>query len=455
MNIISSALLSQSLNLENFIPLNYLETLMQDCSRVRIFDPVSTLHCFMMQIFNRGSCKEALASFNSIRIKNNLKTTSMNSAAYCKARRKLNMDCLRDIALSTGKEIEKKAKGWRWKNKEIYLIDGTIIQVEDTKENRHEYPIVKAKEKQLGLPKARMLACFGLASGALVDAELGKYIGKGQSEVTLFRNMLPRIKKNSLLLLDRFFTSFFLQCEMIKHGTDYVVRSRDKFALNNLGNKKDLLVTLKRPGQREYQYDGDYSSYPGQLIVRMIKSTVRRKGFRSATLFLMTSLIDKNKYPKKDIEFLYMQRWNIELDIRNFKESLGGSFLLTKTPDMAKREIWVRLIAYNFIRKILCATADRHVKHGPRKWSFRTAISLYRHIVINLGNEFFNVFLDLMKTEKLNSKYRREPRALKNRPHRYCFLTVSREQAKNQNWGYARRSGRRAFKDGYGSKILS
>lgn len=452
MNLISTALLSQSLNLENFIPSKYLETLMQDCSRVRVFDPVSTLHCFLMQIFNKGSCKEALASFNSTRIKNNLKTTSMNSAAYCKARRKLNTDCLQDIALSTGQEIERKSKEWRWKDKEIYLIDGTVIQVEDTEENRQEYPINKARNKQLGLPKARMLACFGLASGALVDAELGKYIGKGQSEVTLFRNMLPRIRKNSLLLLDRFFTSFFLQCEMKEHEIDYVIRARDQFALKVLGNKRDMIVALKRPEQRAYQYGGDYHSYPEKLSVRMIKSTVRRKGFRSATLFLMTSLLDEKKHPKKDIEFLYMQRWNVELDIRNFKESVGGSFLLTKTPEMSKKEIWVRLIAYNFIRKILCSTADRHRRHGPRKWSFKTAISLYRNIVFNLGNDFFDDLLNLMGTEKLNSKYRREPRALKNRHHRYCYLTVSRAEAKNENWGYARRSGRRAFKDGYGSK---
>lgn len=98
--------------------------------------------------------------------------------------------------------------------------------------------------------------------------------------------------------------------------------------------------------------------------------------------------------------------------------------------------------------------AARHEKYSPRKWSFRTAISLYGHIVINSGNEFFNDFLDLMKTEKLNSKYRREPRALNNHPHRYCFLTVSRVKSKSGNWRYARRSGRRVFKDGYGSKIL-
>jgi hypothetical protein len=452
MHSISSEIFSQSLNLENFIPTKFLNKLMEDCQRVRAFDPISTLHCFMLQVLNNGSCKEALAAFNSVRIKNALKISSMNSAAYCKARRKLNLECLQDIALETGKELEEKAVRWRWKTKEVFIVDGTIIQVEDTEDNRSEYPIVEARGKQLGQPKARMLACIGLASGALVDAELGKYSGKGQSEVTLFRRMLPRIKEKSIVLLDRFFTSFFLQSEMRDCGVDYVIRGRDEFVKRFLGSKKDLLVKLKRPDKGTYKYDGDYLNYPDQLLVRMIKSTIHRKGYRSATLYLMTSFIDQKKHPKNDIEYLYTQRWNIELDIRNFKISLGGSFLMTKSPEMAKREIWVRLIAYNFIRKLLHLTANKNNEKGPRKWSFKTAISLYRHIIFSLGDGFLEVFLDLMGTEKLNSKYRREPRALKKRPHRFCFLTVPRKEAQKENWGYARRSGRRAFKDGYGQK---
>lgn len=451
-NSISAALFSQSLNLKNFIPHKLLDTLVKSCQRFRVFDPVSTLHCFIMQVHNNGSCKEALAAFNAARLKNGLSPVSMNSAAYCKARKKLNNNCLQDIALTTGKSIEEEAKQWRWRGKEVSIIDGTITQLEDTESNREEYPLVKAKGKQLGQPKARILACFGLSSGALIDAELGKYSGKGQSETTLFRKLLPRIKSHSLLLLDRFFTSFFLQFEMKEAGVDYVIRSRDKFAQKILGNKKDCLVSIKRPCKSSYQYDENYFKYPESLKVRMVKSTIRRKGFRSATLYVITSLLDKKKYSKKDIEFLYMQRWNVELDIRNFKESLGGSFLTTKSPDMVIREIWVRFIAYNLIRKLLCLASKHHESLNPRKFSFKTAISLFRNIVFNLGDEYLEVMLDLMGTEKLNAKYRREPRALKKRPYKYCYLTVPREKAGDENWGYARRSGRRAFKNGYSEK---
>src|SRR5690606_25276792 len=116
-----------------------------------------------------------------------------------------------------------------------------------------------------------------------------------------------------------------------------------------------------------------------------IKSTMVRKGFRSRSMYLITSFTDEKSYSKQEVEELYLKRWHVELDIRNFKESLGGAFLRSKTPQMAKREIWVRLITYNMVRKILGCVAIFHRQGGPRKWSFKTAISLYRNVVLRFG----------------------------------------------------------------------
>ncbi len=425
---------------------------MQDCHRIRVFDPLSTLHCFMLQALSRGSCKEALAAFNAARLKNSMPVVSMNSAAYCKARQKLNVECLEDIALESGRQVETETAAWKWREKNVFLVDGTVIQMEDSRANRKEYPLSFAQGKAQGQPKARLLGCFGLSSGALVDAELGKYVGKGQSEVTLLRRMLPRIRPESVLVLDRFFTSFFLQSEFQARGIDYVIRCRDKFAKRLLGRRKDMVFELPRPLRSEYNYDGDFDSHPPSIYVRLIKSTIVRKGFRSRSMYLITSFVDENSYEKQSIEELYLKRWHVELDIRNFKASLGGSFLRSKTPQMALREIWVRLIAYNLIRKVLGGVAAFHQQAGPRKWSFKTAISLYRNIVLRFGEDYLDSLFEMMGAEKLNAKYRREPRALKRRPHRYCYLTVPRSEARYQNWGYARRSGQRAFKEGYGPK---
>ncbi|MBT3979799.1 MAG: hypothetical protein HOE90_00520, partial [Bacteriovoracaceae bacterium] len=76
----------------------------------------------MLQILKNGSCKEALSAFNLSRLKNGLKLVSMNSAAFCKARKKLCQETLKQIALETGKSVEKDASAWKWKNRDVYLV---------------------------------------------------------------------------------------------------------------------------------------------------------------------------------------------------------------------------------------------------------------------------------------------------------------------------------------------
>ena len=61
---------------------------------------------------------------------------SMNSAAYCKAKARLPEKNLREIAFHTGKILSKRAEGWNWKGRNVELIDGTIINLEDTKANK-------------------------------------------------------------------------------------------------------------------------------------------------------------------------------------------------------------------------------------------------------------------------------------------------------------------------------
>jgi hypothetical protein len=448
MNSISSIVGSQSFSLKNFIPHKYIDLLMADCLRIRDFDPVSTLHCFVLQILKNGSCKEALAAFNLCRLKNGLKLVSMNSAAFCKARKKLRQETLKQIALETGKSIEKEASAWKWKDRDVYLVDGTVLQLEDTKEIRSIYPITKARNIQQGQPKLRALGLFGLASGALLDCELGKYVGKGQAETTLFGKMLLRIKSDSIIVLDRFFTSFIIQEKILRSGNDYVIRARNLFAKKHLGRKNDVTVTIVKPLRSAYEGDFDYDEIVQQIDVRIIKSSIKRKGFRVAVTYIMTSFIDGKSYKKSDIEDLYLKRWNVELDIRNFKTTLGSSLLKTKTPEMILKEIWVRIICYNLIRKIIGLTSNYFNDHCPRKRSFKTAMSLYSNVVLGMGEKALIDVILLLKTEILNAKYRREPRAVKKRNSRYCLLTTDRKNAKKQEWGYSRRSGHQGLSKG-------
>jgi hypothetical protein len=55
----------------------------------------------------------------------------------------------------------------------------------------------------------------------------------------------------------------------------------------------------------------------------------------------------RHKVCKREVGSLFVQRWNVELDLRNVKDTLGLATLSCKTPEMCEKELWVYVLAYN------------------------------------------------------------------------------------------------------------
>ena len=60
---------------------------------------------------------------------------------------------------------------------------------------------------------------------------------------------------------------------------------------------------------------------------------------------------------KQDLKSLYRSRWQVELDFRNLKTTLGMETLRCRSPQMVEKEIWVYLLAYNLIREAMVSAA--------------------------------------------------------------------------------------------------
>ncbi len=111
---------------------------------------------------------------------------------------------------------------------------------------------------------------------------------------------------------------------------------------------------------------------PKTVVVRVIQ--YQRKGFRPQRL--MTSLVDAEQYPAKEIVEVYHERWEIELSYREVKtEMLEGSLLRSKEPKRVCQEIWGLLIAYNLIRLEMQRVA-KAANVSPLRISFVAACHL-------------------------------------------------------------------------------
>jgi hypothetical protein len=125
-----------------------------------------------------------------------------------------------------------------------------------------------------------------------------------------------------------------------------------------------------------------------------------------------------------------------QLDLRNIKTTLGMERLRGKTPEMAIKELWVYLLAYNLIR-LLMAQAALLADQIPRQLSFKHTVQIWiawqqrgggTHDAVSI-----HVLLGLIAEPRVGLRPGRvEPRALKRRPKPFPLLTKPRPDAKEE-----------------------
>jgi len=97
------------------------------------------------------------------------------------------------------------------------------------------------------------------------------------------------------------------------------------------------------------------------------------------TFTLITTLLDPEQAPARELAELYRTRWEIETALGAFKSQLKGAgvVLRSRTPDGAAQEIWALLCAYHAIREMICAAAALAAR-DPLRISFASALDTVR-----------------------------------------------------------------------------
>lgn len=401
--------------------------------RERRFPPTETLSLFLAQAMNADrSCQNVVNELAVRRMSHGLSPGSIYTGSYCKARQRIPLEMVAELARATGKTMCDEARSdWRWQGRTVKLIDGTTVTMPDTDDNQSVFPQQSGQKPGLGFPICRVLAVICLASGSVLNAAMGPFKGKGTSEQALLRTVIDTFKDGDIVLGDAYFASYFLIAQMRARGADILFeqygsrkRSTDFRRGHKLGTL-DHLITYDKPAKPDWMTDAEYIATPNTLTVRELKVGDK---------ILVTTLLSPNKAPKQALKALYKSRWHVELDLRNIKTTLGMEVMSCKTPDMVVKEIWVYLLAYNLIR-IAMAEAANLADILPRQLSFKHALQLWRawrqSALPLCDKESLNLLFVLLAQNCVGNRPGRiEPRAVKRRPKAYPMLTQPRPLAR-------------------------
>lgn len=410
--------------------------------RERLFPPTETLSMFLAQaVSDDRSCRNIVNQSSVSRLISGLPKCSTATGGYCKARERLPVEMVQQITQFSGQLIDAKVPSkWRWQGRRVRIVDGTTIRLPDTPVNQERYPQQKSQKPGLGFPVCRLVGITCLSSGALLDAAMCPVSGKGNDEQSMLRKIIKSLNNTDILLGDAFYATYFLIAQLQTMGVDGVFeqhgsrkRSTDFRYGKQLGHK-DHLITIKRPKHPPtWMSQAQFEATPETLTVRELNVNGK---------ILVTTLCNPVTASKRELMSLYKSRWNIELDIRHIKTTMGMEALSCQSSDMAEKEMWIYLLAYNLIRLIMMESALL-CDIIPRQLSFKHTIQLWRtyqqQLSVNDNDiEITTEFLLLVGQLRLGNRVRKaEPRVLKKRPKAYPMMTKPRsvlQQEIRQNW---------------------
>jgi hypothetical protein len=408
-----------------------------------IYTPAVTVWVFLSQCLSPDhSCREAVARLIAWRVARGEKVCSSETGAYCTARNDLPEAACRQLACEAGWSLEKQAPDeWHWHGHRVRVADGSTFTMPDTPANQAEYPQAKTQRRGCGFPIARVLVVFSLAVGTVLNAAIRPYAGKQTGENTMFRQLHDMLEPGDVVLADRYFCGWFDLALLAQRGVDFVIRKHHLRATDfrrgvRLGHD-DHLVRWSKPPRPEWMSRNDYAALPEELTLRELRVRVTQKSFRTKVVIVITSLLDAKEFPPSEIAELYRRRWQAELNFRSLKSVLQMDHLRCKTPHRVRNELWMHLLAYNQIRRIMALAA---LNKGRPPWhiSFKGALQTLTH--------FLPLLASCMDTdagcEALvrcvaahlvgNRPDRVEPRRVKRRPKPYKLLQKPRAQYKRR-----------------------
>ncbi len=279
-----------------------------------------------------------------------------------------------------------------------------------------------------------MVIC--LATGAALDVAIGPHSGKGTGELGLVRGLLEGFCPGDVMLADALYCNYFLIATLMAAGVGVDVDVDVLFEQNgsritdfrrgrSVGTRDHIVHWPKPAARPQWMTPEQYEAFPDELTVREAKV---------AHQVLVTTFMDHRHVSEDDLSALYARRWNVELDLRNLKSTMGMDVLNCQTPQMNEKQLWIHLLAYNVIR-LLMAQAACNAGVDPRELSFKHTVQLWTEWVsrgLSATKDCGRMFTLIAQCRVGNRPSRIEPRMRKRRPKPYLWLKVPRAQARRK-----------------------
>lgn len=350
--------------------------------------------------------------------------TAVTKGAISQARVKLKASAL--IALNEGllRQADEGARLARWMGHRLLAIDGSSL---------HLHAFAELAKAFGGLhhgnglrPLARVSFAFDVLNRVVVSAALAPW---KQGERALFAQQLDAFNDDDLLLFDRGYPALWLFALVRARGAHFCARLDEgqwSRAFDLLLNQTRELCYVAPLSRRAQRVCAEFGVQCTSLRLRVLRVKLPNGEHE----YLVTSLLDAQRYPHHLFADLYDRRWGVEEAFKQIKarltvENFSGKSALAVEQDFHARVLLLNLTNLFVLeadRRIARDTAHRQHRYQANR-HFALALlrkTLPRLVLASTGVRLIGALLQRMSSEAESIRPERSyPRDFKRARCRY------------------------------------
>jgi Transposase DDE domain/Insertion element 4 transposase N-terminal len=268
---------------------------------------------------------------------------------------------------------------------ELTQIDGTTLELFGDPLLAAEFGVPSPGSR----PLLRLVGLLHSGTRRWRAAAVGRYL---DGENALADRLQGAFGPGQLNLADRGFFSMDRWLRFSGTGADLLwrVRNGDRTSpfktLKTLKDGSELVLlresALMRSRRRAAAGDPALPSLPAttaRLVCFAVVTRTRSGRVKTTQVRLLTTLLDPDRCPARELAVLYRRRWLVEVAFLHLKKTIRGTgrVLRGRSPELARQEAWALLLAHNMIAA-LAARAAATAGLAPGDITFTAVLSLAR-----------------------------------------------------------------------------
>ncbi|WP_270568088.1 IS4 family transposase [Clostridium beijerinckii] len=324
----------------------------------------------------------------------NKREDRVNKQAFCKQRCRLNPKVFIQLNHEYVESFYKNSDYKTYNDYILTAIDGTILEIPNTKELQLEYECQSAKGENIRKSaRAKVSGIYDLENNIMIDSVIDKYttperpLAKKNIE-TLFK--LIGDDKKVITIFDRGYISIEMLIFLMGLPIFYIFRLQSGTYEDekNLMNSNDEIVNIEINKSRLKKInDKDIKARAkqiGNINARMIRITLST----GEDEYLVTN-IPHDEMDTSEIGLLYFRRWGIETSYDVIKNKLYIENISGKKKIIVEQDFHAQMLLFNMIED-LKNDANKELeinKNSGLKYEYKININ----ILIGTFREYINV----------------------------------------------------------------